>query len=66
MPLYWWKMVTHRIILTATGDQCDLRELKKRNFRVPLHSVPQSTPVIQCFPGPFDEVKVHLSLIVVG
>ena len=55
MPLYWRKMVTHRIVLTATGDQCDLRELKKRSFRVPLRSMPQSTSAIQYFPGPFDE-----------
>ena len=32
MPVYWQKMVTHHIVLMETGDQCDLRELKKRNF----------------------------------
>ena len=55
MPLYWRKMVTHRIVLKATGEQCSLRELERRSFKVPLHKASQNTSVIQYFPSPFDE-----------
>ena len=53
MPLYWQKMVTHRILLTAIDDQCGLRELEKRNVRVPLHTSRSTS--IEYFPGPLDE-----------
>lgn len=53
MPLYWQKMVTHRILLTAIDDQCGLRELEKRSVRVPLHTSRSTS--IEYFPGPLDE-----------
>jgi len=53
MPLYWQKMVTHRILLTASDDKCGLRELEKRTVRVPLRTSRSTS--IQYFPCPLDE-----------
>ena len=57
MPLYWRKLVTHRIVLKATEDRCDLHELERRSFRVPLHKASQSTSVVQCIPSPYSEYR---------
>ena len=49
-----WKDSDH-IVLKTTEEQCGLRELETRRFKVPLHKASQNTSVIQYFPSPFDE-----------